>query len=94
MDGDATSSLPKHKGGDRNLASISENGESVTSLVINPEKTLEKESHGGIMKTEEITVDYDRRSRHEENGNMDSSALGFELEEVSPVFTRSNSTKR
>lgn len=98
MEGEAVP-LPKTKGGgggggDRNLGSISENGESVHSLVMTPEKTLEGEGRGGIMKTEEITVDYDRRSRHEESGKMDSSALGFELEEVAPVFTRSSSTKR
>lgn len=84
-------------GGDGNLASISENGESVSSLVMTPARSLEKDLlHGGIMKTEEITVDYDRRSRQgTEDKNGDGNAvLGFELQEVTPAFTRSVSTKR
>lgn len=86
----------KVKGGNGNLASISENGESVSSLVMTPAHSLEKDRlHGGIMKTEEITVDYDRRSRQgTEDRHGENAMLGFELQEVSPVFPRSKSIKR
>lgn len=94
MEGD-TVSVPRNKGGSGNLASISENGESVSSLAMTFKNSLERDQgHGGIMKTEEITVDYDRRSRHEESGKMENAAFGFELEEVPPAFVRSKSTKR
>lgn len=85
----------KQRGGNGNLGSISENGESVSSLVVAQESGADKfQGYGGIMKTEEITVDYGRRDRHDEGGQANNSALGFELEEVPPVaFVRSASTK-
>lgn len=86
MDGDN----PRSKG--TTLASISENGGSVTSLVITPAYSVDKDlEYGGIMKTREIKVDYDRRSQMPEThhgGQGPNASLGFELKEVSPVHSR------
>lgn len=73
------------------LASISESGVSVTSLVITPPYSVDKDpEHGGIMKTREITVDYDRRSQinNHEGDRGANASLGFEMEDVTPAHTR------
>lgn len=56
---------------------ISEDGESMNSLSVAPVRSLD---HGGILKTEEIQVQYDNSPTRPGN-----AALGFELEDVPPV---------
>lgn len=90
MDGDTISQKPGGKG---HLDGISESGESVTSLVDLPMKNFGNDrAHGGIMKTEEVQVQYDRKSWDGKGiVQTENPVLGFEMEEMPASYMRSES---
>ncbi|CAN8097803.1 unnamed protein product [Discula destructiva] len=90
MTGDMISQKP----GGGHLNGISEDVESLNSLPRTPEKSLETgRDHGGIMKTEEVEVQYGRASRNglAEAGGIKNPVLGFELDEIPATYVRSKS---
>lgn len=73
MDGDSVS----QKNALAHLDDISEDGDGSNSLVLKPLKSLEKgQEHDGIMKTEEVQVQYARKSANA-LGQESRTDLGF-----------------
>lgn len=89
-----TSTSQKQKGSG-SLANIYENGESATSLILQPSPASDGKEfgleHGGILKTEIITVNYDTRSVKSGNTARSSgpdTLQGIELQQVAPTYVR------
>ncbi|KUI55848.1 hypothetical protein VP1G_03182 [Cytospora mali] len=85
-----TSTSQKEKGTGA-LANIYENGESVTSLIVPSPPTDGKDfglEHGGILKTDIITVNYDTRSERS-GSNRPEILQEIELQQVAPSYIRS-----
>lgn len=89
-----TSTSQKQKGSGA-LSNIYENGESVASLIIessNPDIKDFGLEHGGILKTEVITVNYDTRSqRSNAESNGTDTLQDIELQQISPNYVRGKS---
>ncbi|ROV91508.1 hypothetical protein VMCG_09430 [Cytospora schulzeri] len=87
----STSQKQKRSG---SLANIYENGESVTSLILQPSPASDGKEfgleHGGILKTDVITVNYDTRSVKSSNtgSNGGDTIQDIELQQVAPTYIR------
>lgn len=81
--------------GSGSLANIYENGESATSLILQPSPASDGKGfgleHGGILKTEIITVNYDTRSvRSSNTASNEDTVQDIELQQVAPTYIKKN----
>lgn len=90
-----TSASQKQQKGLGSLANIYENGDSVTSLIVQqPSPSSDGKEfgleHGGILKTDIITVNYDTRSDKSSNAGSNGAETlqDIELQQVAPTYIR------
>lgn len=90
-------SAPQRQKSPGALANIYEQGESATSLIMqSPHTSSEGKDfgmeHGGILKTEVITVNYDARSQTSNTASNGTDTMHeIELQQVSPTYGRGKS---